>query len=106
MARYGSRVMLSARVVVVAVFMALAGCGSVELEEPQVTEAAAELETAAAESFVCGERNCVAKCATCVFRRCLERGRSEEACELERDFCIEQCDQPQECRPGDPCDRP
>jgi hypothetical protein len=105
-AKTGSGMMRTMKVAAVALFMALSGCGGVELEEPQVSEAAAELETPAAESFVCTARNCVARCATCVFRRCLERGRAEEECEAERDFCIEECDQPQECQPGDPCDQP
>jgi hypothetical protein len=99
------RVMLSTKAVLCAVFLALTGCAGVELEEPQVTEAEAELETADAEAFVCTARNCVAVCATCVFRRCLERGRPDDVCEAERDFCIEECDQPQECQPGDPCDQ-
>jgi hypothetical protein len=74
-----------------AIIIAVAGCTAAEPDEP-----VAEVEATVAESFVCDPRNCVAFCATCLYRACRESGEDPEICEDERDVCIEECNQPQE----------
>lgn len=105
-ARTRTRTMISIRAMLCAIVLAMSGCAAVELDAPEVTEAEAELTASATTSWVCGATNCVAVCATCVYRACRESGTSTyEECELERDLCIEECNQGEECRPGDPCDQ-
>jgi hypothetical protein len=52
----------------------------------------------------CGPRNCVAMCVTCEYDICRIHGGSISACKAEMEVCKADCNEPQECRPGDPCD--
>jgi hypothetical protein len=103
-ARNRTRTMISIRAMLCAIVLALSGCAGVELDAPQVTEAEAELTASETASWVCDATNCVAICVACVYRSCRESGAPYEECVLERDLCIEECNPPVECRPGQPCD--
>jgi hypothetical protein len=50
-----------------------------------------EVEQTEQEAFSCTPRNCVAVCATCVYRFCLQDGGDPADCRAERDACIEDC---------------
>jgi hypothetical protein len=52
----------------------------------------------------CGPRNCVAMCVTCEYDLCRISGSSASECDAESEFCIDACNQGQECQPGAPCD--
>ena len=53
----------------------------------------------------CGPRNCVAMCVTCEYDICRIFGGTREECRAEMEQCKDDCSEPRECRPGDPCDQ-
>lgn len=52
----------------------------------------------------CGPRNCVATCVTCYYDICRIYGGTAAECNVEKQGCIDECNQGQECQPGAPCD--